>query len=338
MVVSRSRKPWIFAFFVCAHWLCVTRDATSLVAGTPSRITRKCPALFAELSESWGFDLQPVLEAARNVWGRLYEEYTVQQAGSKYRPVLGNAFAVDMGGRGQVDFLGVGRGHEAWQAFAQDYRTYMHNTTLDRLQGPHFLIAEIGLTTKALRQKFQKEARSLSLMQEFIANIQASNLSAVKCLVYDGADAEDFTNSTEASKFLAEGGVLVNIPYLSAETVLAKLNEQSTQLATLMELVNRSGTTVVANAISTCAVWVRQLNKDDEKFEQIGSAFRVKGELAIVDDLKEAIKKKEELTIAASKIDIYSQKDGTWIQEELMSASLRDTDESDCYGFTVPSA
>ena len=237
----------------------MTRDATSLVTGTPSRITRKCPALFAELSESWGFDLQPVLEAAHNVWGRLYEEYAVQQAGSKYRPVLGNTFAVDMGGRGQVDFLGVGRGHEAWQAFAQDYRTYMHNTTLDRLQGPHFLIAEIGLTTKTLRQKFQKEARSLSLMQEFITNIEASNLSAVKCLVYDGADAEDFTNSTEASKFLDEGGVLVNIPYLSAETVLAKLNEQSaklneqsaklneqsTQLAALMELVNRSGRTAL---------------------------------------------------------------------------------------------
>jgi hypothetical protein len=54
-------------------------------------------------------------------------------------------------------------------------------------------------------------------MQDFIANIQASNLNAVKCLVYDGADAEDFTK-TEASKFL-EGGVLVNIPYLSAESV-----------------------------------------------------------------------------------------------------------------------
>lgn len=167
------------------------------------------------MSESWDFDLEPVLEAAHTVWGRLYEDYAVEQAGLRYRPVLGKAFAIDMSGRGRVDFLGGGL--EAWQAFAKDYPTYMHTTTLARLQRPHFLIAEIGLTTKTLRQKFQKKAKSLSLMQDFTANIQASNLNAVKCLVYDGADAEDFTK-TEASKFL-EGGVLVNIPYLSAESV-----------------------------------------------------------------------------------------------------------------------
>ena len=45
----------------------------------------------------------------------------------------------------------------------------------------------------------------------------------MKCLVYDGADAEDFAQSENANVFRDTGGVLV--PHLSAETVLAKFNE-----------------------------------------------------------------------------------------------------------------
>ena len=95
------------------------------------------------MSESWDFDLEPVLEAAHTVGGRLYEDYAVEQAGLRYRPVLGKAFAIDMSGRGRVDFLGGGL--EAWQAFAKDYLTYMHTTTLARLQRPHFLIADVSI-------------------------------------------------------------------------------------------------------------------------------------------------------------------------------------------------
>ncbi|CAK9091314.1 Ubiquitin-like domain-containing protein, partial [Durusdinium trenchii] len=119
-----------------------------------------------------------------------------------------------------------------------------------------------------------------------------------------------------------------------------------------------------ATGTKTKAVWVRQLQKDGEKvelvgnafqvlgelanvdllkkdqdkFKQIGNAFQVKGELANVDDLKEAIEKKEKLSIAASKIDIYSSKDGKWIREDEEASVNRGTSKSDCYGFTIPSS
>ncbi|CAE7489150.1 unnamed protein product, partial [Symbiodinium pilosum] len=76
---------------------------------------------------------------------------------------------------------------------------------------------------------------------------------------------------------------------------------------------------------------------DGKEFEPTGNAFQVKGALANavlhafggrhqVDDLKKAIKAEEELSIAASKIDVYSQKDRAWVKEAKMSASLRDKD------------
>ncbi|CAJ1395897.1 unnamed protein product [Effrenium voratum] len=87
----------------------------------------------------------------------------------------------------------------------------------------------------------------------------------------------------------------------------------------------------------SAAVWVCQLRSPDGKEpETIGSAFKVTASVSDVDDLKKAIKVEEELTIATSKIDIYSKEDGRWVKEEKMSASLRDTDEADCYGFTLP--
>ncbi|CAE7225335.1 unnamed protein product [Symbiodinium sp. CCMP2592] len=97
---------------------------------------------------------------------------------------------------------------------------------------------------------------------------------------------------------------------------------------------------------STSSVfWVRELIRKDkqltvddgEEFEPTGNAFQVKGAFANLDDLKEGIKNKAELSIPSFKIDIYSQEDDrNWVKEETMSASLRDTTESDCYGFTLP--
>ncbi|CAK9049263.1 unnamed protein product [Durusdinium trenchii] len=86
------------------------------------------------------------------------------------------------------------------------------------------------------------------------------------------------------------------------------------------------------------AVWVRQLQKDGDTFEQMGNAFPIDPVPSNIAYLKKAIKKEEELSIAPSKIDIFSQQDGKWIKKEKMSASLRNTDETDCYGFTLPSA
>ncbi|CAJ1381773.1 unnamed protein product [Effrenium voratum] len=87
------------------------------------------------------------------------------------------------------------------------------------------------------------------------------------------------------------------------------------------------------------AVWVCQLGSPDGKdFEIVGNAFQVKGVLTNVDDLKEAIKQKKPNTVScdADELDIYSRQDGRWVKEGKMSASLRDTDEADCYGFMLP--
>jgi len=83
-------------------------------------------------------------------------------------------------------------------------------------------------------------------------------------------------------------------------------------------------------------VWVCLLKKDGARFKPIGKPFKVKGELQDVDDLKKAIVVEEKLSIAASKVNVYTQQDGKWVLEDKMSASLRETDESDCYGYTVP--
>ncbi|CAJ1380741.1 unnamed protein product [Effrenium voratum] len=47
-------------------------------------------------------------------------------------------------------------------------------------------------------------------------------------------------------------------------------------------------------------------------------------------------KKPNTVSCDAYEIDIYSQKDVRWVKEARMSASLRDTDEADCYGFVLP--
>ncbi|CAJ1367716.1 unnamed protein product [Effrenium voratum] len=72
-------------------------------------------------------------------------------------------------------------------------------------------------------------------------------------------------------------------------------------------------------------VWVRQLEQDDEKFVQIGSSFKVQGELADVDDVKEAIAQKKPNTVScdADEIDIYSQKEGGWVREDEEAAVNR---------------
>ncbi|CAJ1392807.1 unnamed protein product, partial [Effrenium voratum] len=78
--------------------------------------------------------------------------------------------------------------------------------------------------------------------------------------------------------------------------------------------------------------------EDGKDFEIVGNAFQVKGVLTNVDDLKEAIKQKKPNTVScdADELDIYSRQDGGWVKEEKMSASLRETDEADCYGFMLP--
>ena len=154
----------------------------------------------------------------------MFEEHAKQKL-DMYEPKLGNKFDSSNGKQWEVDFLGVGSGKEAWEEFAKDQKTYMNEETRGKLRKPHFLIAEIGLTTQTLKKKFADKAKSLQVLHDFVSTVEASSFAAVKCLVYDGADAEDFTQSQEAKTFLDTGGVLVNAPYLSAETVLAKFDE-----------------------------------------------------------------------------------------------------------------
>ena len=203
-------------------------DASGFVPGMWERIfpvVRHTECKATSQSEEFGFEIGPVLQEAHKVWGRLYEDHVVREARSHYQMVVGEKFEVDMGKQGQIDFLGVGTGAEAWEAFAQEYPVQMCDATRGTLQGPHFLIAEIGLTSATLKKKFKDSARSLKLLQGFVSSLNATGIGAVKCLVYDGADAEDFAESEEGKQFMDEGGILMNIPYLTAETVLAKLEE-----------------------------------------------------------------------------------------------------------------
>ncbi|CAJ1404551.1 unnamed protein product [Effrenium voratum] len=87
----------------------------------------------------------------------------------------------------------------------------------------------------------------------------------------------------------------------------------------------------------SAAVWVCQLGSPDGKEpETIGSAFKITASVSDVDDLKKAIKAEEELSIAASKIDVYSQKDGRWVREDEEAAVKCGRSKADCYGFMLP--
>ncbi|CAJ1415363.1 unnamed protein product [Effrenium voratum] len=141
---------------------------------------------------------------------------------------------------------------------------------------------------------------------------------------------------------IKEGAITFGLPDIFTNTscewaVIPSSYHMRLKIADKLKNIFPSGT----DATAPRAVWVRQLSKprkDGKEFELIGNAFKITASVVDVDDLKEAIEKKEKLTIAASKIDVYRQKDGGWVKEEKMSASLRDTDEADCYGFVLPSA
>ena len=187
-------------------------DASGFVPGRWERffpVVRHSACKATSQSAEFGFEIGPVLQEAHKAWGRLFEDHTVSQARSYYQMVVGERFGVDMGKQGHIDFLGVGTGAEAWEAFAQHYPGKMCDATYARLRGPHFLIAEIGLTSAKLQKKFKDNARSLKLLQGFVSSLNATGIGAVKCLVYDGADAEDFAESEEGKQFMDEGGILL---------------------------------------------------------------------------------------------------------------------------------
>ena len=145
--------------------------------------------------ENASFDFEPVLKAAHRVWGPMFEEYAQRKLGPMYEPVLGDQFDISNGKHWQIDFLGVGSGKEAWEEFAEDYQTYMNEESEGKLQKPHLLVAEIGLTTQTLKKKFADKAKSLQVLDDFVTSVKARGFTAVKCSVYDGADAEDFTQT-----------------------------------------------------------------------------------------------------------------------------------------------
>ena len=228
MIASMSRKPWLLWILLLVFTkLLRGSGAFGSMFGTRQSHAARRRTVRCAKTTTWDLDydeLDSILQSAHKVWGRLFETHADKKLGAGYAPVL-ESFSVDMGKNGQIDFLAVADGYEAWEGFAKDHMAHMGNSTRETLHGPHFLIAEIGLTTQTLVKKFKDNATSLRLMQKFVSTMRSKNFSAVKCLVYDGADAEDFAKSKIAGQFLGEGGILINIPYLSAETVLAKLNE-----------------------------------------------------------------------------------------------------------------
>ncbi|CAJ1444252.1 unnamed protein product [Effrenium voratum] len=87
------------------------------------------------------------------------------------------------------------------------------------------------------------------------------------------------------------------------------------------------------------AVWVCQLGSPGSGgFQPTGNAFPIDPVPQNIAYLKKAIKqeKPNRVICDADEIDIYSQKDGRWVKETMMSSSLRNTDEADCYGFMLP--
>ena len=228
MTASMSRKPWLLWILLLIFTkLLRGSGAFGSMFGTRQSHAARRRTVRCAKTTTWDLDydeLDSILQSAHTVWGRLFETHAVKKLRAGYAPAL-ESFSVDMGKNGQIDFLAVADGYEAWEGFAKDHMAHMGNSTRETLHGPHFLIAEIGLTTQTLVKKFKDNATSLRLMQKFVSTMRSKNFSAVKCLVYDGADAEDFAKSKIAGQFLGEGGILINIPYLSAETILAKLNE-----------------------------------------------------------------------------------------------------------------
>ena len=270
MTASMSRKPWILWILLLIFTKLLRGSAFGSIWTRQSHAARKRTLRCAKTE--WDLDLvelESALQSAYTTWGRLFETHAAQKLGAGYSPVL-EAFSVDMGKKGQIDFLAVADGYQAWEGFAKDHMTYMHNSTCATLHGPHFLIAEIGLTTQTLVKKFKDNATSLRLMQTFVSTMRSNNFSAVKCLVYDGADAEDFAKSNSARQFLDEGGILINIPYLSAETVLAKLNETTKLRAELQAELQALRADLKLSGLTLCRASIAHHDTEPWTSDQCG--------------------------------------------------------------------
>mmetsp|Transcript_23817 Transcript_23817/g.48950 ORF Transcript_23817/g.48950 Transcript_23817/m.48950 type:complete len:151 (-) Transcript_23817:293-745(-) len=139
-------------------------------------------------------------------------------------------------------------------------------------------------------------------------------------LIKSGGQGHQPTGSARRRKDDAPGG-MIKIPFLSRFYNFQKPHAQGS-----------------AAPAQPTVIWACQLRKDGSTIEVAGNAFQVKGAIANVDDLKKAIKNESPKTVTcdAFQMDIYSQEDGNWVKEKTMSASLRDTTESYCYGFTLP--
>ena len=159
MTASMSRKPWLLWILLLIFTkLLRGSGAFGSIFGTrQSHAARRRTVCCAKTTE-WDLDyveLESILQSAHTVWGRLFETHAAEKLGDRYLPVL-ESFSVD-GKKGQIDFLAVADGYEAWEGFAKDHMTHMHNSTRITLHGPHFLIAEIGLTTQTLVKKNQRQ-------------------------------------------------------------------------------------------------------------------------------------------------------------------------------------
>ena len=231
-MASFMRKPCILVILVpLAEFIFLAPNVSGFVPYRFGRISVRCTRQSMQVQSEWGFGLERVLQAAHDAWER-------RKTGERYKKVLDPEWSIDVSKVGRIDFLGIGSGKDAWEAFAKDHATDMHNSTRARLERPHFLIAETGLTGKTLMRKFKENRTTLKFMQDVVSSLQSKNINAVKCLVYDAVDAEGLATSEAAAKFLNESGILISIPYLTAETVLGKFDEIGKVREELRELLS----------------------------------------------------------------------------------------------------
>ncbi|CAJ1363120.1 unnamed protein product [Effrenium voratum] len=95
-----------------------------------------------------------------------------------------------------------------------------------------------------------------------------------------------------------------------------------------------------ATSQPSAVVWVCQLRSiGSGGFQPAGDAFPIDPVPQNIAYLKKAMKQENPNTVScdAYQIDIYRRaQDGRWVKETRMSASLRKTNEADCYGFMLP--
>jgi len=208
------------------------------------------------------------------------------------------------------------------------------------------------------RKLYQIEIQSCLVQREgFLVRDDPHNLESVQldvettgyAIIYNRAALQIETEALARKLGLSNVlGLLkqqrLHIVYFQSEAVLPAALHKARQAADEAKLATQKAEMALQVAQGSAApaqptvVWACQLRKDGSTIEVAGSAFKVKGTIADVDDLKKAIKNENPKTVTcdAFQLDIYSQQDRNWVKEDEANELNRGTSKQDCYGFTLP--